>query len=128
MSSNTGCGTRSARLWRRENALLIVRQRIWRGRTSGCVSPIFGGGSEILDQRVTQTIRLRLSQARGTLTPLEAHLGQLSPLKILDRGYAIVEHKGAVVKSPSDAPVGSELRVRLALGDLAAKVVAPKKK
>jgi len=53
----------------------------------------------------------------------------LSPLKILDRGYAIVERAGPgerkIVKSPADAPVGSDLRVRLAAGELAARVVPP---
>jgi exodeoxyribonuclease VII large subunit len=83
---------------------------------------------EILDQRVTQTIRLRLSEARGALTPLEAHLEQLSPLKILDRGYAIVERGGKLVKSPVDAPPGSDVRVRLAQGELAARVLTQKRK
>jgi len=56
---------------------------------------------------------------------LAAHLAQLSPLKILDRGYAIVERDGKIVKTPADAPVGSAVRVRLAAGELAAKVIAP---
>jgi exodeoxyribonuclease VII large subunit len=79
-----------------------------------------------------QAIRLRLSWARGEFAPLAAHLAQLSPLKILDRGYAIVERDGRgesqgprrIVKSPADAPVGSDLRVRLAAGELAARVVS----
>jgi len=65
---------------------------------------------------------LQLSRARGDLAPLSAHLAQLSPLKILDRGYAIVEREGKIVKSPADAPVGSEVRLRLAVGELAAKI------
>jgi exodeoxyribonuclease VII large subunit len=74
-----------------------------------------------------QAIRLRLSRAHGELAPLAAHLTQLSPLKILDRGYAIVEREGEqgrkIVKSPADAPVGSDVRVRLAAGELAARIV-----
>jgi len=65
---------------------------------------------------------LRLSRADGMLAPLEAHLKQLSPVKILERGYAIVEREGRVVKSPADAPVGSDVRVRLAEGELGARV------
>ena len=38
----------------------------------------------------------RLSRARGDLAPLSAHLVQLSPLKILDRGYAIVERDSKI--------------------------------
>jgi exodeoxyribonuclease VII large subunit len=72
--------------------------------------------------KVRQSMVLALSHARGALGPLEAHLAQLSPLKILDRGYAIVEREGKLVKSTEDAPVGSDLRVRLAQGELAAKV------
>jgi len=69
-----------------------------------------------------QRVRLRLSHARGELAPLRAHLEQLSPLKILERGYSIVEHEGRIVKAPADAPLGSDLRVRLAHGEIAARV------
>jgi exodeoxyribonuclease VII large subunit len=75
---------------------------------------------------VKQKMRLELNHSRAALTTLEAHLEQLSPLKILDRGYALVtredERDGKLVKSPADAPVGSDVRVRLARGELAAKV------
>jgi exodeoxyribonuclease VII large subunit len=77
---------------------------------------------EASDAALTQSIRLRLSRAGGRLSPLEAHLKQLSPLTILDRGYAIVEHGAKIVKAPEDAPVGSEVKVRLARGRLKAKV------
>jgi exodeoxyribonuclease VII large subunit len=71
-------------------------------------------------ERIRSRMRLKLSGARTELGPLEAHLGQLSPLKILDRGYAIVENSGRIVKSPEDAPPNSDLRVRLARGEIAA--------
>jgi exodeoxyribonuclease VII large subunit len=76
----------------------------------------------MLEQRVTQCVRLRLSRAAQTLAPLEAHLKQLSPVKILERGYAIVERAGRIVKSPADAPVGADVRVRLAEGEFGARV------
>jgi exodeoxyribonuclease VII large subunit len=79
---------------------------------------------ESQESRLTQAIRIRMGDARGSFLPLTAHLAQLSPLKILERGYAIVERDGTIVKSPADAPVGSDLRVRLAAGELAAKVVS----
>jgi exodeoxyribonuclease VII large subunit len=72
---------------------------------------------------VNQATRLRLSHAQGELAPLSAHLAQLSPLKILERGYAIVEREGKIVKTPDDAPVGSDVRLRLAVGELRAKVI-----
>lgn len=69
-----------------------------------------------------QRMRLRLSSARGSVAELDAHLRQLSPLKTLERGYAIVQRDGKVVKSPEDAPAGSEVRIRLAEGELSAEV------
>jgi exodeoxyribonuclease VII large subunit len=79
---------------------------------------------EVCDSAAIQAVRLRLSHARGELAALEAHLRQLSPLAILERGYAIVERDGKIVKSPADAPVGSEIRVRLAKGGVSAAVTA----
>jgi len=77
---------------------------------------------EGFETKVEQRIRLLLSRSRTRFAPLEAHLVQLSPLKILERGYAIVERDGNVVKSPEDAPVGSDLWVRLAEGGLGVRV------
>jgi exodeoxyribonuclease VII large subunit len=68
-------------------------------------------------------LRLKLSRAHQTLGPLAAHLEQLSPLKILDRGYAIVQRDGRVVKAPDEAPPPSEVRVRVARGEFKARVV-----
>ncbi len=78
---------------------------------------------ESSDSSIRQSIRLRMSAARGTLSPLEAHLAQLSPLKILDRGYAIVENKGKIVKTPADAPADSEVSIRIAQGRLRGRIL-----
>ena len=68
-------------------------------------------------------MRSRIVSAHRRFEPLFAHLTQLSPLRILDRGYAIVQNeKGAVVKDPAEAPVGTEIRVRIAKGQLTAEV------
>ena len=78
---------------------------------------------ENADVAALQIIRLRLTRAQNRLVPLQAHLTQLSPLKILDRGYAIVTNaEGRIVKEPEQAPVGSEIQVRLAKGSIAAEV------
>jgi exodeoxyribonuclease VII large subunit len=70
-----------------------------------------------------QTIRLRAERRKGRLEALSAKLSQLSPLLILDRGYAIVTtESGAIVKSSAEAPPGSRIRVRLAQGKLGAEV------
>jgi exodeoxyribonuclease VII large subunit len=78
---------------------------------------------ESAEGKIGQSIRLRLSVARGQLSPLEANLKQLSPLTILDRGYAIVENKGKIVKSPEDAPHDSEVDIRVSLGRLKGRIL-----
>jgi exodeoxyribonuclease VII large subunit len=78
---------------------------------------------EACEAAAVQSMKLRLSGASGALRPLEAHLEQLSPLKILDRGYAIVSKNGKIVKSPEDAPVDSEVKIRLARGELRSRVL-----
>jgi exodeoxyribonuclease VII large subunit len=79
---------------------------------------------EAADTAAAQLIRLRLTRAHGALNPLVAHLTQLSPLKILERGYAIVTNElGVIVKQPVDAPPDSKVDIRIAQGRMAARVL-----
>jgi exodeoxyribonuclease VII large subunit len=65
----------------------------------------------------------QFARSRGRLEQLAAKLSQLSPLRILERGYAIVTgSSGAIVKESAAAPEGSEIHVRLAKGRLEARV------
>jgi exodeoxyribonuclease VII large subunit len=78
---------------------------------------------ESADTAMLQRVRLRITRAQGRLEPMIANLTQLSPLKILERGYALVTNEaGQIVKAPSDAPAGSEIGVKLAKGAIAARV------
>lgn len=82
---------------------------------------------ERASESALQCMSLRLSRAHGRLEPLTAHLTQLSPLRILERGYAIVENEhGKIVKSPAQAPDGSRIEVRLAQDRLTARVIEGK--
>ncbi len=65
----------------------------------------------------------RAALAGRRLETLSAHLTQLSPLRVLERGYAIVLNEaGAVVKQSADAPVDSTVDIRLAHARLRARV------
>jgi exodeoxyribonuclease VII large subunit len=78
---------------------------------------------ESAENALVQAIRWRLAKARNRWSPAVANLTQLSPLKILNRGYALVQTpEGRLVKAPADAPVGMDLRVRLADGSVDATV------
>ena len=71
----------------------------------------------------TQAIRLQLQQRHRRLESLAGKLSQLSPLSILERGYAIVMNPaGQIVKRAGEALEGNEIRIRLASGQLDARV------
>jgi exodeoxyribonuclease VII large subunit len=69
-----------------------------------------------------QAMRSRLARDQNRLDRLSAKLSQLSPLRVLERGYAIVSNEGGTVKEAAQAPAGSGIRVRLAQGALDAVV------
>lgn len=78
---------------------------------------------EELTRRTEQGIRLRLTRGRARLESLRAELGHLSPLAVLERGYAVVrDEAGRVVKDASAAGPGTLLEILLARGRLRARV------
>jgi exodeoxyribonuclease VII large subunit len=77
---------------------------------------------EAADTLALQRMRARLVRSRSSLERLSAHLEQLSPLKILERGYAIVSNQTGIVKDAASAPVDSHIHVRLGKGTLGAQV------
>jgi exodeoxyribonuclease VII large subunit len=110
--------TLSRRSWERSNAQL--RELDLRLRFAG-----FQRRLETARGLALQRIRAGIAKRKTALDTLTAHLTQLSPLKILDRGYAIVQNSsGKIVKAPGDAPAGSGIRIRVADGSLEAKVTS----
>jgi len=83
-------------------------------------------GAEIsaLADRAARCVRHRLDRADSDLAHTLARLRALSPAATLRRGYAIVQRAddGAVVRAPADVADGDALRLRLAEGELAARV------
>jgi exodeoxyribonuclease VII large subunit len=74
--------------------------------------------------RLSPALRNRLALSSARLQAALRALHATSPLATLGRGYAIVTRAadGAVVTDASQAPPGTEIEARLALGTLAARV------
>jgi exodeoxyribonuclease VII large subunit len=72
---------------------------------------------------LAEDARRRVAGARARLDALERMHAALSPLAILERGYAIVEDaQGQIIKDAAAAPPKTLIDVRLARGSLRARV------
>ncbi len=75
--------------------------------------------------KVAAATHTRLLQSRGALDRQTASLEALSPVAILNRGYALVfDAKGQLVKDAARFKAGDELSARLARGRIRARVTA----
>ena len=77
---------------------------------------------EIALAAVTLSMRAQAARRRSAFEQVTAKLSQLSPLRILERGYAIVSNQTGIVKDAGTAPPQSRIHVRLAKGELDAQV------
>lgn len=85
----------------------------------------------LLEQRLQQTdsglqqqTRLHLERAQQRFAAVAARLNDLSPLKILSRGYAVVfDNQNRVVRRAEAVKVGAVVSVRLGEGELTARVI-----
>lgn len=67
--------------------------------------------------------RAQLLRHRSRMEQMEARLHGLSPLKILERGYALVfDAQGNLVKDAAQVHTGDEIRARVARGEIDATV------
>ncbi|OLL75712.1 Exodeoxyribonuclease VII large subunit [Pseudonocardia sp. Ae168_Ps1] len=88
---------------------------------------------EIADARAAahRAVLRRLDRSSSELEHLTARLTALGPTATLARGYAIVQLTGSgddvppLLRSAADAPAGTELRIRVADGAVAATVTGP---
>jgi len=118
------------RLRERMRAMVEARQRVYRGLDARVryydPRPRFARDHRRLETAqaaMEQRLRLDLARRSAQLQELSAKLSQLSPLRILERGYAIVtKGQGEIVTDSTEAPAGTELRIRLAKGEVGARV------
>jgi exodeoxyribonuclease VII large subunit len=87
---------------------------------------VFAGMRREIDAEVSAlaaVMRTRLFRRRAALEQRLARLEELSPVKILDRGYALVfDASGNLVKDAARLSPGDPIRARLARGSIGATV------
>lgn len=72
---------------------------------------------------LSRVLRSRLAECRARVDQLSGTLDALSPVKILDRGYALVfDANGALVKDASKLRPGASISAKLARGSLIAEI------
>lgn len=113
-----------------ERRLIEQHRRRWE-RASGAVRHydarrvLAGIGRELASQTaaVAAAMKTSLLRNRGRIDQLEHQLKALSPVAILERGYALVfDSSGKLVKSSAQVETGEEVSARLATGMLTARV------
>src|SRR6185312_9590739 len=83
---------------------------------------------EAANARLATTMRQQITQHRARVDQAAARLVALSPLNILERGYALVfDAAGNVVKDASLLVSGDHISARVARGTLSATVKSIKK-
>jgi exodeoxyribonuclease VII large subunit len=80
---------------------------------------------QVLHTRALLAIQHRIRDRRHAYLSLQGRLEALSPLHVLDRGYAIVRGPHGVVRSMGSVQAGEALEIRLADGSISAVVVPP---
>lgn len=83
---------------------------------------------QAISSQLPRAVRARLFAHRARWERISARLEPLSPLKILERGYAVVfDAAGRPISDSDTVNLGDTLKVRLAKGSLGAKVTDVKR-
>jgi exodeoxyribonuclease VII large subunit len=72
---------------------------------------------------VVNVFRAQLAGRRATVERLTAQVEALSPVKILERGYALVfDANGTLIKDAAQVSAGTQVTARIARGSFTAEV------
>jgi exodeoxyribonuclease VII large subunit len=118
------------RLEKAEGRLMEQHRRRWERASAAVrhydVRRVLAGIRRELSSRnaaMTAAMKTVLLRHRSRLEQLEHELKALSPLAILERGYALVfDSSGKLVKDSAQVQAGDEISARLAKGQLTARV------
>ncbi len=98
------------------------RSRLWQSSPAERIRATAARQAALLS-RLRAAALARLHRARERFSPLVRTLHAVSPLATLDRGYAIVSREGGgILLDAAQAPAGTLIEARLAVGKIRAKV------
>ena len=104
-------------------SLMAVEERMWFAYPGRRLA---GERARVADAlpRLLASMRHCREIARERIARLSASLSSLSPLAVLERGYAVVWKEGAErpLRAATEVSIGDALRVQLARGRLRARV------
>jgi exodeoxyribonuclease VII large subunit len=104
-------------------SLMAAEERMWFAYPGRRVA---GERARVADAlpRLLTSMRHSREMARARIARLSASLSSLSPLAVLERGYAVVWKEGAErpLRAAMEASIGDALRIQLAQGHLRARV------
>lgn len=88
-------------------------------RSLSITRTMLNSGTEAL----AYAMRIRIAERRARVKELSAKLSALSPMQILERGYALVfDESGALVKNAAQLAPGQEISAKMAHGEITAEV------
>jgi exodeoxyribonuclease VII large subunit len=118
------------RLERSERKILEQQRRRWESAAAAVrhydARRVLAGIGKEMEARVAEmaaVMRTKLLQRRSRMEQLVAQLNALSPMAVLERGYALVfDASGKLVKDAAQVNAGDEISVRVSRGTLDAVV------
>jgi len=118
-------GESGALLEPRSRRLADLRSRLNRIAQSGEFIRGRNHSVDLCEHKLTSCMQHHLRQLRQKFAGTAAQLDALSPLAVLDRGYAVCQTlEGRVIRSADEVELNSAIKVRLLRGTLFADVTA----
>ena len=81
-----------------------------------------------LQMRLKRGVEIFLSEQVHLLSSIQLKIKGASPYEILKKGYALVEHKGDIIKSVDQLSSGDQLKIRLFDGEVSTEIKGVEKK
>lgn len=83
---------------------------------------------EHLEQQLNRNVIIKQEAMEQQIMHMASYLDAISPLKVLSRGYAVVEHDNNIIKDSDDLCVDDELSIQFSKGKVKTRVTSIEKK